>query len=415
MGIAKRSLLAAATLASASALVLGAGAGTASANYLGLCGGRTLAPAIDGQGATFQRAAQGFWNPGFTSGVCSGIAVSYASTGSGAGLRAWGSDAAGGTPAASGNEFVATDDAPNATQLANIKRAANGADVVVMPSVQGAIAIVYTLPASCTITGTITNAQLEATFRGNNPSWSSLPGATGAGCSTPIRYVVRNDSSGTTYQFKHYLFAINGAAVSGASTWRDLQEINASRPTPNQTWPSTSAAPIVPTATGGGAVAAEVARTPGSIGYVSLSDAGALATFSVQNRTLPSVTFASPRSGSNANCANATYNVPAVGGRHVNVDWSNTYGGNPNIGGTIYPICTLTFEVGLAGATPATSGTAGYTTAGFANGDSVASDVRDYFNYVNSNTPSNLGYAALPNTVGSPVLAAARSAAAEVW
>jgi phosphate transport system substrate-binding protein len=412
MGIAKRSLLAAATIAGASAIALGAGAGTANARYLGACAGTS----ISGQGATLQTVAQGLWISGF-GGICPGVGVSYTGTGSGAGLNAWGADGLGGTPVRSGNAYIATDDAPNSGQIANIRRAANNADLAILADAQAAIAIIANVPSGCTVTQ-ITNRVLEETYRGISHTWQDLPGGSGvAACARAITPAVRRDASGTTLNFKKYLFRINSGTVLGSSTWDALSVINGTSGTPNQTWPGS---PIVAATTGGGGVITAVNGTVGAIGYVNLADAvRAGSTYlQVQNRTIPSVTYASPITASgDANCAGATYtNVPSAGsGRAVNFDWSNTFGVNPSVGGSTYPICILTYEVKLAGAAPSRSGTAGYTTAGFANGDAIATTASDYATYQESaagqSALAGRGYAALSGAV----LAASQAAAAEIW
>jgi ABC-type phosphate transport system substrate-binding protein len=418
MGIAKRSLLAAATIAGASAIALGAGAGTANARYLGRCAGT----AIRGQGATLQNSAQSLWISGFGS-ICPGIGVSYTGTGSGAGLNSWGADGGTGTPAASGYAYIASDDAPNATQIANIRAAANNANVVVLPVAQAAIAIIANPPAGCTVSQ-ISNAVLEQAYRGVARTWADLPGASGT-CSSAISPVVRQDASGTTYQFKQYLFRINTAAVypsgSPTLTWQDLQTIDARRPTSNQTWPGS---PVTATATGGSGVIATVAAATGRIGYVNVADwqrsNRATSILNVQNRSAVPQTYVSPISSGNANCAAATYaGIPSPSGsRYVNLDWSRVYGVNPNIGGSTYPICILTYGVKLAGnGSDRTTDTSGYQTAGFSSPDAVATSVFDYADYQLGRGQSDIlgnGYAPLPTGTGSVADAAAR-AHNEIW
>src|SRR5580692_9643566 len=66
--------------------------------------------AIKGQGSSLQGVAQGLWITG------SKCKVTYESTGSGAGRKAWGieDEGAGNTPHKSGDEFIASDEPLNA-------------------------------------------------------------------------------------------------------------------------------------------------------------------------------------------------------------------------------------------------------------------------------------------------------------
>jgi ABC-type phosphate transport system substrate-binding protein len=419
----------AALLASAAVAALGVGAGSASAAPF--CTGSS----ITGQGASLQKIAQqNVWGPGFETNICpgSGIKITYNSTGSGAGLKEWNHDGKRGS-INTALQWISTDDAPTAAQIGNITSVAGGASLLTLPVAQTAISIVANPPAECTVEE-ITTQDAGQVFRGNINNWSKLGTAEGE-CNAPIKRVVRKDGSGTTFQFKNYLFTISANPVicsPGNATWQELEPItNGETGAPNTTWPEKCAeAPnlsevIKPAATGGGAVVETVNANDGSIGYAAIPDVkakevpGTTVALRVQNngwKKLSEATFASPIAGSNeANCGEATYVVPANGQRvpgatALNVDWSGVFGANPGIGGTNYPICTITFALAFHG----------YQTAGFTfkNYKTVYDYLREYIVFSGQEAIANAGqyYAPLPTsgTAKKDVLGAAQYAAGKI-
>jgi hypothetical protein len=148
-------------------------------------------------------------------------------------------------------------------------------------------------------------------------------------------------------------------------TWEELRPItNGETGAPNTEWPTscaTTLSPVVTAAgTGGGELVKKVNTTDGSIGYAALPDAMNNKTeetnvVSLQNNgqvTAETATYGAPASGTKANCAATKYEVP-VGGRFktgepaTNVDWSQVFGAQPTIGGTSYPLCTLTYALAM--------------------------------------------------------------------
>jgi ABC-type phosphate transport system substrate-binding protein len=97
----------------------------------------------------------------------------------------------------------------------------------------------------CPANPQITNAQMSSLFNGTTTNWTQLGGAfancdSGSGGTTPlpVTRVVRQDSSGTTQNFKNYLQAIDpstvpACATTNASTWSTLF-LNAN----NTQWPT---------------------------------------------------------------------------------------------------------------------------------------------------------------------------------
>lgn len=383
---------------------------------------------ITGQGASLQKIAQqNVWGPNFGSVICNKGSlpkISYNSTGSGAGLKEWNYDGVKGS-INTGLAWISTDDAPTVAQIANIKSTAAGAQVAVIPVTQTAIAVVANPPAGCEVEE-ITNTDLTAVFEGRFLTWNQLDTAEGEGCNSPISRVVRKDGSGTTYQYKNYLFQANKKALActGAEkqSWQQLEPItNSTTGAPNTTWPETCpektlSALVRPAGTGGGEVVKTVNTTSGSIGYAALPDAMANKTTAIvlrlQNNGLGSAgegTYAPAAAGNTANCSTMTYKTPANVNTGLDIDWSQVFGAKPAIGEGGYPLCTLTYALAFHG----------YGAAGFAQKDEIT--VRDYLTeYVTqaagqTDINSNF-YAALPSTpdVRTNILGAAQKAAARI-
>lgn len=343
-----------------------------------------------GMGAFLQTRAQQQWSNvelGFNASsdpqACSGSQgsggtpkASYVPLGSPAALRHWGAEDGALHVKEFGflANFVGTDIAPSGpvgeegTMLAKMK-AALGSDVVVVPVTQTAIAIAAhppQLPAhpACAVPR-INNAQLQKVFSGEIKNWRQLNAASdptlGGNCDQAITRIVRDESAGTTYQFKHYLNSINPAplACTGKEqrTWAQLQAPFGGETSPNQEWPRNAACqegegPVTtvagPIAEGGSGPLGYVAETPGTITYGSLPEAQQLAPKQVIDLH-NGVKFASPENGEGgASCGAAKYTRPAGWEAGVNLDWSQVYGSDPNIGEVAknaYPICTLTYDV----------------------------------------------------------------------
>jgi ABC-type phosphate transport system substrate-binding protein len=340
-----RFALVAAMAAVVALLALGSGVASAAPECPG------VAVRIDGVGSSLQRVAQeSIWRPGYTgTGLCTEVTLTYEPLGSGQGLREWSAEAGvAGAAEASGREFIATDDAPTEAQVRNMRRAGNEAGIAIIPVASAAISVIVSRPTGCTITQ-ITNADLQAIFRGTLTNWERVSGVSGgASCNVAIRRVVRRDVSGTTFQFKHYLWLIRSEEnVIGTRSWLRLQ--GAETPADNQEWPN-RASVIIPAATGGGAVVTTVEANSGSIGYASITDSfGRTPTIL---RVLNEEIFAEPTvSGRESNC-NVPYitRLGEVGGSPLTREqvtlallWDRIYGSNPAVGGTLYPICTLTW------------------------------------------------------------------------
>ena len=364
--------------------------------------------AAHGEGSSLQNTAQDVWgSPGnkfdaSAEGCAAGPnmpTVTYTKSSSLPALEAWG---VGTGTFNSGDQYIATDEAPNGSkttgQINEIFKASGESNVSVIPVIQAAIGVIVNPPENCTLPSTpqLANGPLEKAFRGEGASasaaftWAEL-GASGTGCNTPVKRVVRADGSGTTYQFKHYLFEINSKATPCLKlTWNQLQE----EVTRNTTWPESCEghvlSPVVHslhngeegTGSGGGDEVKTVNKTDGSIGYAALADvegnktAGTTFLAEIQNNGTEAAgaTFAAAGAGAKeSNCAFTSYGAFPTGKNNAN--WSKTYGSNPNISAavenaTAYPICTLTWDIAL-GSFSKTAIT-----------ESQARTVADYLNYV---------------------------------
>jgi ABC-type phosphate transport system substrate-binding protein len=297
--------LAPACVVSALAVAGLAAPGAANATRLAHCAGT----AINGEGSTLQETAQNtVWAPNFTKATnanpaaCpSGPAVTYntkGKTGSGPGMENWYVlDEFG--PAAQG--FVGTDNGPTSGINTKIEEQGSGTpagkEVLTIPTLQAAIAIIVHLPTGCTVESetepghtvlrlTLAQKKLEEIYRAKITKWSKLTAGkvnklVGAGCTTTqknseIKRVARTEGSGTTAAFKKSLQLDYGktTALDASGDWLESAE----EPPANTEWPNELGFPVIRGA-GSGGVIAEVLAHPGSIGYVNLANARKNASF----------------------------------------------------------------------------------------------------------------------------------------
>ncbi|MFI4990026.1 MAG: substrate-binding domain-containing protein [Solirubrobacterales bacterium] len=275
--------------------------GAASAFTLVQCEGGP----IHGKGSSAQKLLQiNIWNPQFNTSAnakaCNGTqgsggkpAVTYTSTGSGAGLESWGVETKAGGEIRFGKEnaFVGSEIAPNKKQAEEITGHGAAGTLLTIPVAQPAIAIVMHLPKGCEkATGgptpgriALKDATLEKIFQGTVVTWNKILNKAklvgNAECSAaalktvPIQRVVREDGSGTTDGYMKYLGVVFKKEVELGKTWNQLAE-----PANNSFWPNEGEHPVL-RGNGGGGVVKKVAETPGSVGYANLADARANATF----------------------------------------------------------------------------------------------------------------------------------------
>jgi ABC-type phosphate transport system substrate-binding protein len=363
--------------------------------------------------------------------------VSYTSTSSGNGLTAFrfngaGSILNGGTEPEKGFAFVGSDDGPNAAQIKNAEEAAggvaSGANPLIIPVAQTAIAVPIHLPASCSFTAEkgLTYTDLNAIFNGKMKKWSEVANLTGAGCTGEITRVVRAEGSGTTFQFKNYLQTLqtghSGAGPEcGVTNWSELEEIGAEEK-PNISWPTCEISAgnprkAVVAKAGGGEVAAFIAANAGTIGYAALPDAkskgATVARLQDKGGATPVYALPEAEGVERANCGTRVYTVPTpgrVGESGESVNWSQVFGASAEVGGELYPLCTLTYDISWTS----------YSSAGYTGASTIAAAVKKYMNYVLSPEGQaivNLHYyQKLPSPSGASenVLGAAQLAASKI-
>lgn len=168
------------------------------------------------------------------------LKVNYQSIGSGGGIR---------QTIAGTVDFGASDAAMKDDEMAKVK---NG--VILVPTAGGAVSVVYNLPGVNKLR--LSRKTLPEIFSGQITKWDDAkikadnPGVNLP--NQPIKFAVRADGSGTTFIFTNHLSSISGYFKGriGANT------------APKWTLPN------VLKGKGNPGVAALVARTPGSIGYV---------------------------------------------------------------------------------------------------------------------------------------------------
>jgi ABC-type phosphate transport system substrate-binding protein len=424
----RRRSLTAMVAVSLSACGLG-GLGAESAMALGEhCSGSNVA----GRGAYLQNGAQTIWSGAGENGfngsssplACSGSQgsgekpkVTYVPIGSPLGMYEWG--AYDGVFHSKTGKFLSTEEPPagspeeEGTTIARMTTAIES-DLAVVPVTQTAIAIVANgpdLPAHspCTVEQ-IAPADLEEVFSGQLTNWRELSTASdqeaGGDCDQAITRVVREEASGTTYQFKHYLDQLDGEPLEctgeEGETWAQLQPSGAEGGA-NVVWPRKAECKegegpvtVVAAKTGEGSTSPLnfVAGNPGTITYAGLPEA-----MSYEGIELLAVGngagYATPATeAGDANCGASSYALPEGVESGVNVDWSQVYGSDPTIGEEkedAYPICSLSWIVAA-------------TDSVGVFGKGVATTVHDYVNFAWSTQlgisgTHGLGYAALPGDV----------------
>ncbi|MEJ7786146.1 MAG: hypothetical protein WKF96_15175 [Solirubrobacteraceae bacterium] len=503
----RRVLLAGLAAAAATAGLSAAAQDAQAAFTLGPCAG---ASNVRGQGASFQNGAQAYFRQVFnSSNGCNGTptAPTYLSNGSGNGIASAGGGvgnaqlgcvASGCTvPLPPGNRdptvsFQATDEPPSVEQQAAMNRGtaptSDDATVRVIPVGTGANVVIIHAPEGCdlsTITnktngadGTvgsqstgdtaadktqrlrIPNILLEKAFAGDTDAdlWGEIaPGISGtptnaqeagiADCAAvPVKRIVRQDVSGTTFGFKAYLQLIRPqrAWLTTYSTpdnrqWPAAGGTGTATPTlTGGTSPSPAFCPNTDAnrlcsgrASGNGPLVDAVNATDGSIGYSDI-DTARKAFFEISpSATTQDYTFWLPAQnnpggtptgyaegttdarahkpgvgGKGSNCANVTVsNVPTPAGSPRNDptlgDWTNTFAA----GGPVYGLCVLTYILAWDDNAPVYGNTA--------DEQAKARTVKDFLTTIVGSFGqqfANVDYSPLPNPQSQPLLKYAQDA-----
>jgi hypothetical protein len=335
--------------------------------------------------------------------------------------------------------FVGTDDAPSSTQLTSAA-SASGASELTIPVALTSVAVPVSLPVGVSLASgaklDIQNKLLDEALLGTVPastdypanSWGafledqgvSFTDASGVGGSdgrTPISVEVRVGTSGTSFIFKNYLNQVD--TLLGGTAWSSFK-------TGAESWPDSS---IVTdnggTNTGGGALALSVLGTPGTLGYVAISDAvgkgftnteqttttggsheylyaqmednGVLTTSSAQYVDPLNGTASAP-TGANVDTTQESQwtGIPTgTGSGPASASWSNVVVSNPNVANTtglpLYSIAGLTYDLAWTNY-ESTTLTAAYTGGGvLANPEAT---VKNYLQWVTA-TGTNKGQSAI--------------------
>jgi ABC-type phosphate transport system substrate-binding protein len=260
---------------------------------------------IHGKGSSAQKLVQTeIWNKQFNTSAnkaaCQGTEepgkkssgtpkVTYTSTGSGVGLESWGVETQKGKKEEEirfgpENAYIGTEIAPNSNQKKEILTHApegTSAQVLTIPVLQAAIAIIVHLPKGCEkVSGgpepgrlAIKDSVLEKVFQGLDTKWSQilngakLEGTSECKSTAEITRVVREDGSGTTDSFMKWLGEIKKGFVLGEESWDQLGE-----KTNNTIWPNEGTHPVK-RGKGGSGLVKVVAENAGTVGYANVADA----------------------------------------------------------------------------------------------------------------------------------------------
>jgi phosphate transport system substrate-binding protein len=241
--------------AAAFAVACGDSAGRGAADTTGATKSRTSGAALTGAGATFPAPLYSKWFDAYA--TSTGVKINYQSIGSGGGIRQLSEQTV---------DFGASDAPMSDAELSKAK----GGPVLHIPTVLGAVVIVYNLPqasAGLKLTGEAVAAIFQGQItRWNDPRIAALnPGVNLP--ATDILVVHRSDGSGTTYVFSDYLATVSPAWAAKPGRGKELQ------------WP------VGLGGKGNEGVTGQVKQTPGAIGYTELAYAtqNKLAVASVRN------------------------------------------------------------------------------------------------------------------------------------
>jgi phosphate transport system substrate-binding protein len=266
--------------------------------------------ALTGAGATFPAPLYSKWFDAYA--TKTGVKINYQSIGSGGGIRQLSEQTV---------DFGASDAPMSDAELTRAK----GGSVLHIPTVLGAVVIVYNLPqvsSGLKLTGDV----VAAIFQGQLTRWNdariaalnpdvNLP-------ATDILVVHRSDGSGTTFVFSDYLASVSPAWAAKPGKGKELQ------------WP------VGLGGKGNEGVTGQVKQTPGAIGYTELAYAtqNKLAMASIRNAAGE---FVAPTTESiTAAAAGAAASLPP------NTDYRVSIVNAPGKGA--YPISSFTWIIAYA-------------------------------------------------------------------
>ena len=271
---------------------------------------RTSGAALTGAGATFPAPLYSKWFDAYA--TKTGVKINYQSIGSGGGIRQLSEQTV---------DFGASDAPMSDAELAKAK----GGPVLHIPTVLGAVVIVYNLPGVATglkLTGDV----VAAIFQGQITRWNDARIASlNPGLSLPatdILVVHRSDGSGTTFVFSDYLASVSPAWATKPGKGKELQ------------WP------VGLGGKGNEGVTGQVKQTPGAIGYTELA-------YATQNK----LAMASIRNADGEYTAPSTESITAAAAGAVaklppDTDFRVSIVNAPGKG--VYPISSFTWIIAYA-------------------------------------------------------------------
>jgi phosphate transport system substrate-binding protein len=300
------------TLAVVASLALAAacGDGSRTADSAGSPRSTTSGADLTGAGATFPYPLYSKWFNEYA--AKTGVKINYQSIGSGGGIRQLSERTV---------DFGATDAPMSDAELAKAK----GGAVLHIPTVLGAVVIIYNLPGLAQPLK-LSGETIAAIFQGQLTRWNDAriaaqnPGVTLP--ATDILVVHRSDGSGTSYVFTDYLAKVSPAWATKPGTGKEVQ------------WP------VGLGAKGNEGVAGQVKQTPGAVGYAELAYAtqNKLSTATIRN---PAGQFVAPTIASvTAAAAGAAARMPA------NTDYRVSIVNAAGVGA--YPISSFTWIIAYA-------------------------------------------------------------------
>ena len=196
---------------------------------------------LNGAGATFPYPIYRKWFYDYA--ARTGVKINYQSIGSGGGIKQLQEQTV---------DFGASDAPMSDEELSKAK----GGPIVHIPTVLGAVAIIYNVPGAPPNLK-LTGDALADIFLGKVTKWNDPRiAAVNPGVNLPasdILVVHRTEGSGTTFIFTDYLSAVNAAWKSGPAKGKEVQ------------WP------VGLGGKGNEGVAGTLKQTPGAIGYVELA------------------------------------------------------------------------------------------------------------------------------------------------
>ena len=314
---------------------------------------------LNGEGSTAQTNAMTSWINGYTK-ACSGAKINYNPTGSGAGISQFNAGQV---------DWAGSDSAldPTKGEVAAAQKRC-GSTPLDLPMVVGPIALAYKLNGVTKLV--LTPDLIAKIFTGKITKWNDPAiAAKNSGTTLPsstINVVYRSDASGTTQNFEKYLAATDPTDFTAKPAKDNAQQVFSGQGKAKSQ-----------------GVAAAIAATEGSIGYVEYSFAvsSSLATVSIDNGGGPvdvSKTTASAAAGA-ATIAGTGDDLT------LKIDYATKTAG-------AYPLILVTYEVACTKYSDAAKGTF----------------VKNFLNYTADQGQAalaGLGYAPLPSSLQAKVKA----------